>query len=106
MEHTYFTCDRCKATFQHKDVNNALYVIFPIVETKKADSPLDKMFGENANLIMIPMPPGFAPPVPPVPAGMPENFKEFCPDCEIEFIRWFNKDFEAKKLGVEPVEQK
>ena len=105
MEHTYYTCDRCKSTFQHKDPMNSLYVAFPKKVDKKEKSPFEKMFGENSNLVMIPIP-GFPMPSIPEEDRWPKNMKEMCPECEIEFVRWWNKEFVASKLGVEPVEDK
>ena len=104
MEHTYYTCDRCKKPFQHKDPMNDLYIVLPKpVEKPKEKNPFDKLFGENANLVMIPLP-GMSAPVQEAPKW-PENMKEVCPDCQIEFIRWWNNEFVATKLGVEPVEK-
>jgi hypothetical protein len=73
------------------------------VEKPKEKTPFEKAL-ESSNLVMIPLP-GMMP-APAEAPTWPKNMKEMCSECEIEFVRWWNKEFIATKLGVEPVEAK
>lgn len=99
MEHTYYTCDRCQDTFKHKDVINSVFVVFPKPKPKeKVKSPFESMM-ESSKLVMIPLP-GMMPSPPKEEKKWPDNWKELCPECQIELVRWWNKELVVEKRYV------
>ena len=99
----YNECDRCGAKYQARHPDEVIFMrlpnkIIPAAPVKGKRDPKP----EQGPLLMIPLPsvPGISPEdmMKQLQPKEPDHvFCEFCPECEISLIAWFDVKLWAKK---------